>query len=625
MATADEYASWIVKNADKKGTPDFDVVAKAYQDAKSVGASTAAAIPGIDGANTTLTKEPKDSFLQKVGGVIEAPLAMASGAAGGVVGSLAGLYKGLTGGKYGTAEGVREADKFGGDVAQSLTYQPRTQTGNAITQAVGGAINDSGIIGAPLGELATLGRTMAPAKNAISDIAGSGAATAIDAGQAGINKIASLVRPQEPAMVGVSAAETGNAIMRAQRAASLPVPIQLTKGQATRTFEDQRFERETAKLPEGGPLRDRFAAQNQQILQNFDAFADETGMQEGSLRAVGKVVNDAVVAKMAKAKGAIRTAYNEARDAGDMQAPVDVRGILKYVEDNRPAAVNAPILTSIEQSIKKLDPENTGMVSINDLEEMRKMTGRLSQPGTPNSVYGGDVKKMIDAATEGKGGALYQQARRLNENYSNEFKNTGVIDKLLRNKPGTNDRAVAYEDVFKHSILSGSLDDVRAVRRTLQTAGSDGEQAWRELQGQTVQHMKDEMTSNSARDTAGRPVASPDKLDKIVKNLDTDGKLDFIFGKKAAQQIRDVNDMAKDVLTSPPGAVNTSNTASVLIGLLDTAVSGISGVPLPIGTAINFGVKRVKTNILNKKVGNALESLVDDPEIAAPAPKPYLH
>ena len=35
MATADEYAAWIVKNADKKGTPDFDTVAKAYQAAKS--------------------------------------------------------------------------------------------------------------------------------------------------------------------------------------------------------------------------------------------------------------------------------------------------------------------------------------------------------------------------------------------------------------------------------------------------------------------------------------------------------------------------------------------------------------------------------------------------------------
>lgn len=34
MATADDYAAWIVKNQDKKGTPDFETVAKAYQEAK---------------------------------------------------------------------------------------------------------------------------------------------------------------------------------------------------------------------------------------------------------------------------------------------------------------------------------------------------------------------------------------------------------------------------------------------------------------------------------------------------------------------------------------------------------------------------------------------------------------
>lgn len=35
MATADEYAAWIVKNADKKGTPEFETVAAAYKEAKS--------------------------------------------------------------------------------------------------------------------------------------------------------------------------------------------------------------------------------------------------------------------------------------------------------------------------------------------------------------------------------------------------------------------------------------------------------------------------------------------------------------------------------------------------------------------------------------------------------------
>lgn len=34
MATAEEYAAWIVKNKDKRGTPEFDTVARAYQMAK---------------------------------------------------------------------------------------------------------------------------------------------------------------------------------------------------------------------------------------------------------------------------------------------------------------------------------------------------------------------------------------------------------------------------------------------------------------------------------------------------------------------------------------------------------------------------------------------------------------
>jgi len=40
MATADEYAAWIVKNSAKKGTPEFDTVAQAYQLAKQEPAPT---------------------------------------------------------------------------------------------------------------------------------------------------------------------------------------------------------------------------------------------------------------------------------------------------------------------------------------------------------------------------------------------------------------------------------------------------------------------------------------------------------------------------------------------------------------------------------------------------------
>lgn len=61
MPSADQYAAWIVKNADKKGTPEFDTVAKAYRAAKT----------GIQVAPTTQDAAPiaaeEPSFMRSVG------------------------------------------------------------------------------------------------------------------------------------------------------------------------------------------------------------------------------------------------------------------------------------------------------------------------------------------------------------------------------------------------------------------------------------------------------------------------------------------------------------------------------------------------------------------------------
>jgi hypothetical protein len=48
MNTADDYANWIVNNADKKGTPEFATVAAAYQQAKGSEAAPAQAEPSGD-------------------------------------------------------------------------------------------------------------------------------------------------------------------------------------------------------------------------------------------------------------------------------------------------------------------------------------------------------------------------------------------------------------------------------------------------------------------------------------------------------------------------------------------------------------------------------------------------
>jgi hypothetical protein len=95
-------------------------------------------------------------------------------------------------------------------------------------------------------------------------------------------------------------------------------------------------------------------------------------------------------------------------------------------------------------------------------------------------------------------------------------------------------------------------------------------------------------------------------MDKMIRNLDSDGKLDFIFGKKGAEDLRTINETTKNVLVAVPNAVNQSNTASVVLAALDTIISGSSGLPLPVLTGGRYAVKKYKEQKTAKKVAEAL-------------------
>ena len=100
MATADDYAKWIVDNANKKGTADFDTVAKAYKEAKASEISTP---QGYDFGKTISSALPS-LYQNTVGGLVDmvsSPLqtgqALSDIVAGGVYKALPGpMQRGLT-------------------------------------------------------------------------------------------------------------------------------------------------------------------------------------------------------------------------------------------------------------------------------------------------------------------------------------------------------------------------------------------------------------------------------------------------------------------------------------------------------------------------------------------------
>lgn len=63
MATADEYAEWIVKNKSLKGTPDFNTVAKAYEEAKATESAPASTLNIVTSAPYKAIAGAADIFL----------------------------------------------------------------------------------------------------------------------------------------------------------------------------------------------------------------------------------------------------------------------------------------------------------------------------------------------------------------------------------------------------------------------------------------------------------------------------------------------------------------------------------------------------------------------------------
>jgi len=596
--------SHIYKNAPDSATQD-DVIARAAKDFAGKEVTNlqrslkkqkvdASQIPVEPGANTTPTVEPEQSLADIIRGIVETPVAVAANLATGPITYLSGAG----------------GPEFQQQVARNIQYQPRTQMAQDVLTGIGRGFEASKIPPFMPGTMQF--------QPLVSDVAMQ--ARAVGATQAAnapvkINDVINAIRTQEqkPTMVGMGAAETGKALERQTRAQSLRVPVDLTKGQATREPGTQRFETETAKTyPEtvGAPLLQRQIDTNQKILSNFDAYTSATGAEmSGLLRPVGQIIDAALVKQAKEAMGKVDAAYKAARASGDTKALVRYEPLVNYIEEQGPTVKEklAPILGAVEDQLRKNDPDGLGVVSIDALEDIYQFIGKNAQEGTPNAVQARSLKNLINQSTEGAGGDLYKKARQLRVQYARQFEDASAVDKLLRKKPGTTDRAVAFEDVFQHSILNGSFDDTRNIAVLLKKGGEQGQQAWKELQGQTLNYIQEQATKNIQRDANGRPIPSAAAMNNVIRNLDADGKLDYIFGKKGAEEIRNLRDVIMDVYSPVQGTVNYSNTTSTLINALQninkTPLSRVPGV----GAATKYVEESAKQKALKKMVDESLK------------------
>lgn len=544
-------------------------------------------VPTVAGEvpNPPVAQEPKRSMMDRVKALVEVPATMLSGAALTVPSAVSALV-------------TKEPPMA---MAERNMYQPTSPVSQDVLQSIGKAFEESKLppVLPNLGMLPSYARSVGGAPTQVRQAA----QTVQEAGP----KIAQALRKEpQPTMSGVGAAEVPDYQVRMARALSLPVPIKLSKGEATKDFGQQAFEIETAKnFPDtaGKALIQGKADRNDAILKNFDAFVDANDKEFFSLRKVGKVVDDALTKSYDKDAGLVRAAYEKARAEGAMQDPIDYSPLTTYIQKQAPTvrAKLSPILDVVDEEIARNDLTKTGVMPINALEDIYKVINENYDFNAPKHFI--EMKNIINQMTENKGGEAYTVAKKLRQKLANKYENSSYVDKLLNTKKGySKDRLVNLEDVFKHSILDGGLDDVKAVGYVLKTSGPEGLKALNELKGQTIQYIKEEVTKSTKNDIKGNPIVSPARFKAIVKELDDDEKLDYLFGKQGAQKIRDLLETTLDIHTNVDGSANYSNSSSAIIRGLDF----IGKFPIPKALGAKTVSEMAKSKELNKRVEESL-------------------
>lgn len=555
--------------------------------------------------NPPVVQPPKRTMMDRVKALYEVPLTAGSAMIAGPVSSAIGALSTATSPEFGTQQGIQQGQDVARRVAQQMTYTPSSPVAQEFLQDVGQTMEAAKL--PPLIPTTGMIPSYARMVGATQPMVSQGVQQMRQAAPTMANV---LRREPQPTMAGVGSAATPETVTRTQMAQQLRVPVPLSKGQAERDLGQQQFEIETPKIaPElGKPLVEAQAKRNDAILQNFDAYIDATGKQAFGLRATGKVVTDVLNKEAESAKKKITQAYDLAKKQGETEAPIDYAPLRTYIEEQTPTTRGkiAPVLDVVNEQLRKNDPDNTGQISINSLEDIYKVINQSYEPGTPSANYGRQMRDIINQITEGKGGELYQNARKLRQEYAQRFENIGAIDRLLRTKPNSDDRLVAFEDVFQKSIINGSLDDVKNLGYALKKSGTQGQQALRELQGQTIEYLKDRVTQSIDTDMFGNPVVSPAKFKSAVRELDQDGKLDYLFGKKGAQEIRDL--METTILVNAPlkGAANYSNTASALIRGLDMVNRSPLGRIPGVGSLTKYSFEKAQEKALKKRIEESI-------------------
>jgi hypothetical protein len=540
--------------------------------------------------------------------------------AGSTYGLAKGLYNAVDEGTYGTQEGVRTVRRTMGEVTDQFSKgRAYTEDGQAVLDSAAEAVapaveavadwdRDARIL-EPLAMIP--GSPLAPAYRTMAASQGLPTAARETVRRTGEVAAAPVRGAQEayrratapPANSrSMGAAETDKARERITTSQGLPIPFEgdsgLTRGQATRDADQMKYEYEAAR--DGNKdVQDR--RRNQQIVagQNFDAMEEDLDAPAfGSLEEQGAAVRQSLIDYKESRKAEVNAAYQEARDAGEMSAPIDPKvldeaGLTEIFQQSWIKRGINPMNEPVFQEAKRLniinDDGTLKTTNADTLETFRQFVNDAYDVTVPKEAR--QRRLFVDAIDRGMdsidAGPAYSNARGIASRYYNEFDNSPVARDLDTNQRKTNSPRVADENISK-KIANSSNSQVRQIRDTLQST-PEGQATWRSVQAEFLRDIRKSAFGMQTSDGVGAPLLTAATFKRKVGDLDRSGKLDTMLGPQQAQYIRDLVEVADAVASMPPQAVNPGTAGELIRRLRDLGGARVVGA-LGAETALTGGV-----------------------------------
>lgn len=398
--------------------------------------------------------------------------------------------------------------------------------------------------------------------------------------------------------IGISAEEIGAAIqsMDADRTArdlgdealariieakSLPVPIDLTAGQATRnpalfSMEDAARSTDVFGRQAQREARGLSLAQQGALLDNAGMMVPDQSGRE----ARGRRVQDALVAKRDRAKSRVDQAYDLAREHPD-QPTIAMPTMVEFIEGvdkhlNHEFFVDPDgVYSRVVNRFRSLISDDGA--SLRDLEQWRSAATRAREhsKGADSAAIGALIREY-DTASESTllGGAtgdkeavkLWRRAVRERAEFGRRYQQNDIIGKLTRDaRDRRGEMEIDPADAMSE-LLGASLGKKGATREVLRLKRFLGEesQEWVAVQSEAMVRLLDFTPNDGLRDGKIRQ--------NIVNNFRQvrekyPGLLENVFTQPQLRALRRFSDVVETINIPPrtAGDVNSSGSGKFAI------------------------------------------------------------